>query len=211
MRLPYAPNTPPPASTDPETHAIYTRISSRRHPRPLIPLDLTLLHSPPVADGYNAFVGALRTKTIFPASLLELAICRIAVLNSAVYEWDIHAAIAVKEGIPKHVLEFARFKTPDEVENHAFADHPTDQQDSHSPDLTPAQIVTLWYTDELTRKVKVQDPTFEKLKSLFNEREIVELTTTIAGYNCVSRILVGLDVGENNGKEMKNLEELYGK
>ena len=86
MRLPYAPSSPPASSPSSVTDT-YSRIAARRHPRALIPLDLTLLHSPPVADGYNAFVGALRTQTVVPQSLLELAICRVAILTDAVYEW----------------------------------------------------------------------------------------------------------------------------
>ena len=67
----------------------------------------------------------------------------------------------------------------------------------------------LVYTDQMTKAVKVDDEVFAQLKTVgFNDREIVELTTGIAGYNCVSRFLVALDVGENNDKEMKSVEEL---
>jgi alkylhydroperoxidase family enzyme len=74
----------------------------------LIPLDLTLLHAPPLADGYNSFVGALRTKTIIDSSLLELSISRVAVLNQAVYEWNIHAPLAIKAGIQHAELNEAQ-------------------------------------------------------------------------------------------------------
>ncbi|OGM46858.1 hypothetical protein ABOM_005036 [Aspergillus bombycis] len=96
MRLPYAPQSPEGLSAD--TQEIYSRIAARRTPRPLIPLDLTLLHAPQVADGYNSFVGALRSKTILHADFLELSISRIAVLNKAVYEWNIHAPLALTPG-----------------------------------------------------------------------------------------------------------------
>lgn len=85
MRLPYVPD-PPPTST-PEEQAIVSRIQARRAPRPLQALDLTLLHSPPVADGWNAFLGAVRTRTSIPADARELAISRVAVVNRAWYEW----------------------------------------------------------------------------------------------------------------------------
>lgn len=51
----------------------------------------------------------------------------------------------------------------------------------------------------MTRNVRVADETFDLLKSLFSEREVVEITATVACYNCVSRFLVALDVGEKNG------------
>jgi len=88
MRLQYASREPDPS--DIETVEVYQRITARCLPRPLIPLDLTLLHAPPVAYGYNNFIGALRTKTVITPSLLELSICRIDHLNGAVYEWNIH-------------------------------------------------------------------------------------------------------------------------
>jgi alkylhydroperoxidase family enzyme len=106
MRLPYAPSTAD--DQTPEVQEIYTCIAARRLPRPLIPLDLTLLHAPPLADGYNSFVGALRTKTIIDSSLLELSISRVAVLNQAVYEWNIHAPLAIKAGIQHAELNEAQ-------------------------------------------------------------------------------------------------------
>jgi len=101
MRVPYAPKEAP---TE-EARPVYERIAARRHPRPLIPLDLALLHNPAVADGWNSFIGAIRTKTTVPDTLKELAISRIAALNGAVHEWDIHAALAVKVGVSNDVIE----------------------------------------------------------------------------------------------------------
>ncbi|TGJ76617.1 hypothetical protein E0Z10_g10843 [Xylaria hypoxylon] len=57
----------------------------------------------------------------------------------------------------------------------------------------------LRYTDEMTRLVRVADETFDALRSVCDEREVVEITATVAAYNCVSRFLVALDVGERNG------------
>lgn len=75
--------------------------------------------------------------------------------------------------------------------------------------LTARQQAVLAYTDAMTESVTVSDDVFQQLvKAELSNREIVELTTTVAGYNCVSRILVALDVGENNSREMKSVEEL---
>jgi hypothetical protein len=46
------------------------------------------------------------------------------------------------------------------------------------------------------------------LKGWLGDREVVELTASVAAYNCVSRFLVALDVGECNGREMKKVEDL---
>ncbi|KAJ5120953.1 uncharacterized protein N7515_010341 [Penicillium bovifimosum] len=199
MRLPYAPSTPP-ADAPTETTDIYARIAERRHPRPLIPLDLSLLHSPPVADGWNSFIGAIRSRTLVDSGVMELAVCRVAVLNNAIYEWNAHAPLALKGGISPDQLKAVR-SLPSTAEG--------DIAELESSALTPRQRAVLRYTDQMTRTITVQDAVFAELKSVgYDDREIVELTTGIAGYNCVSRFLVALDVGENNAREMKSVDEL---
>ncbi|KAJ5741448.1 Carboxymuconolactone decarboxylase [Penicillium manginii] len=201
MRLPYAPQTPGASNT--ETLEIYNRIAARRIPRPLVPLDLTLLHAPPVADGYNSFIGSLRSKTILDPALLELSISRIAVLNNAVYEWNIHAPLALKAGLKAPALQNVRslplFCQATEANIHAWK----------KSCLTAREQAVLAYTDAMTESVNVSNEVFQQLiNTELSNREIVELTATIAGYNCVSRILVALDVGENNAREMNSVAEL---
>lgn len=59
----------------------------------------------------------------------------------------------------------------------------------------------LAYTDAMTLDVRVPDAVFEKLKEAgFSDKEVVEITATVAAYNCVSRFLVALDVGERNAQ-----------
>ena len=53
----------------------------------------------------------------------------------------------------------------------------------------------------MTLDVTVPDDIFKNLKTHFTDKEIIEITATIAAYNCVSRFLVALDVGECNGKD----------
>jgi hypothetical protein len=43
---------------------------------------------------------------------------------------------------------------------------------------------------------------------VLGDREVVELTATVAAYNCVSRFLVALDVGECNGTAMKAVRDM---
>jgi alkylhydroperoxidase family enzyme len=52
----------------------------------------------------------------------------------------------------------------------------------------------------MTLDVRVPDEVFTRLKKQFSEKEVVEITATIAAYNCVSRFLVALDVGERNAQ-----------
>ncbi|KAI1748014.1 AhpD-like protein [Xylaria castorea] len=190
MRIPYVPNPPP--TTSEEESAIVSRIVARRAPRPLQPLDLALLHSPPVADGWNAFLGAVRTRTSLAASLRELAICRVAVCNSAWYEWGHHAPLAAAAGLGPAAL--------DVVKRTDLAHVTARERDEAGKDgLGEKEWAVLRYADQMTRLVRVDEETFENLRRLCDEREVVEVTATVAAYNCVSRFLVALDVGERNG------------
>ena len=72
--------------------------------------------------------------------------------------------------------------------------------------LDERQVAVLRYTDAMTVGCRVPDEVFAEVKRLSNEREVVEITATVAAYNCVSRFLVALDVGEMNGKEVGGQE-----
>jgi isovaleryl-CoA dehydrogenase len=195
MRVPYAPSTAPTEGAKP----VYERIAERRKPRPLIPLDLALLHNPSVADGWNSFIGAIRTKTSVPAGLQELAISRVAVLNKAVHEWDVHAALALKAGVSKETMQLV-LDTP--VTGRGW------RRDENLEGLKEEEEAVILYTDQMTVGVEVEDGVAEKLKTLLSDTQVVELTAVVAAYNCVSRFLVALDVGECNGRGMKGVEEL---
>jgi len=76
--------------------------------------------------------------------------------------------------------------------------------------FTPQQRAVLAYADFMTLAIAVPDDVFAALSlpeaeggAGLNDRQVVELTATVAAYNCVSRFLVALDVGENNGREMR--------
>ncbi|OWY53457.1 4-carboxymuconolactone decarboxylase-like protein [Alternaria alternata] len=185
MRLPYVPD--PPNFTSEEDKAVEQRVRQRRGEKGLIALDRTLLHAPPVADGWNSFLGFIRTKTSLQTAIRETAICRVAVLNKAWYEWESHSPI----------LESATDVTQDQVRAvlESAAREPLDEI------LGPRLSAVLAYTDAMTLDVRVPDAVFEKLKEAgFSDKEVVEITATIAAYNCVSRFLVALDVGERNAQ-----------
>lgn len=185
MRLPYVPD-PPPTNT-PDEARILSNVQARRAPNPLLPLDLALLHSFPVADGWNSFIGAIRTRTSLSTITRELAICRVAVVNGALFEWEQHAPLLSEGGLSEEALK---------IVGDAGADF---EEGSCGGVLNSEQRAVLRYTDAMTKNVSVPDGVFEELKGCFGEKEVVEITATVAAYNCVSRFLVALDVGEKNG------------
>lgn len=151
------------------------RVRARRGGE-LRPLDRMLLHSPPVADGWNHLLGAIRQRTDLPDDVRELVILRVAALNEADYEWDAHEPVARECGLGDADLAAVR-----DVAGGANG-------------LSPAHRAALDFTDAVTRDVRVPDEVFERLRACFDERQVVELTATAATYNLVSRFLVALEV-----------------
>ncbi|KAI2625582.1 AhpD-like protein [Hypoxylon sp. NC1633] len=201
MRIPYAP-TNPPLPPDSEESQIRSRIAARRHPRPLQALDLALLHAPPVADGWNAFLGAVRQRTTLDPRLRELAICRVAVCNRAWYEWAHHAPLAAAAGVSVGglgVVRRERLVGGDGGEEGDGDEEERARKQAAEVGLGDKEWAVLRFADEMTRNVQVSDAVFEALRRVCGEREVVEVTATVAAYNCVSRFLVALDVGERNG------------
>jgi len=144
----------------------------------LTPLDDMLLHSEPLADGWNTLMGAVRSRFELSAGLRELAICRVAVLNDAAYEWRAHAPLLQQAGFSDDQLAALRAGGDTSV-------------------LDAEQRATLAYTDAMTRDVRVPAALFAEVLGLLGERATVELTATVASYNMVSRFLVALEVGED--------------
>jgi alkylhydroperoxidase family enzyme len=145
----------------------------------LIHLDRLLLHSPPLAAAWNVYLGAIRTQTSLPPRLREIAMCGVAVLNGAEYEFFHHAPVFLKAG-----------GTPAQVEALRDVARAVD-----SALFDAAERSTLRLTLEMTRDVRVADATFAAARSaLPTEQALVELVATIATYNMVSRFLVALGV-----------------
>jgi alkylhydroperoxidase family enzyme len=57
-----------------------------------------LLHSPALAAGWNAYLGAVRNQLSLDPLLRELAMCAVASLNGAEYEFIHHAPVFVAAG-----------------------------------------------------------------------------------------------------------------
>lgn len=146
----------------------------------LLELDRLLLHSPTLAQGWNAHLKAVRTQLTVPAHLRELAICTIAVLNGAEYEFVSHLPDFMQAGGSAEQIAAIR-----DVEA-ALRDEQV---------FSTAERATIHLAQEMTRNVKVCDATFDALAAaLDNTRQVVELVGIIATYNMVSRFLVALEL-----------------
>lgn len=158
---------------------IVARIRARRGGR-LLNLDRVLLHSPAYARGWNGFLGAVRNELSLPPQLRELAICGVAVLNGAEYEFRHHLPEFIKAGGTEAQAEALR----------GFAG-----ADGDGGLFNAAERAVIRLTLEMTRDVQVSDSTFAAVKAaLADAQQVVELVGVIAAYNMVSRFLVALGV-----------------
>ncbi|SDC56978.1 alkylhydroperoxidase AhpD family core domain-containing protein [Geodermatophilus telluris] len=149
----------------------------------LTTLDRLLLHSPPVAEGWNALLGALRGATTLPADLRELVVLRVAVLNAAEFEWTSHEPIARRAGLTDLHLRVLR-----------AADATAE------PVWSPVQAAVLAFTDASTRDVAVPEAVLARVREHLDDRQVVELAVLVGGYGMVSRFLVALGVPPSDGE-----------
>lgn len=164
-RLPYADPTLP----EHAEAAAHIRASRRS----IGHLHRMLLHAPPIAAGWITMFDAIRFNATLPGKLRELVILRIAAINGAPYEWNAHAPIGLEEGMTQAQLD----AVPDWETATVF---------------DPEERAALAYCDAMTRQVHVPDDVVAAVRALLPPRQVVELTATIAGYNCVSRVLEAL-------------------
>jgi alkylhydroperoxidase family enzyme len=146
----------------------------------LLNLDRMLLNSPAFAVGWNTFLGAVRNALTLDPKLRELAICAVAVINRAEYEWLQHAPEFLVAGGTQEQLESLR-----DVE-------------AASWDMTnfgAVERAVLELSLEMSREVQVSDECFERVRQrLGSTQQVVELVGVIASYNMVSRFLEALRV-----------------
>lgn len=130
---------------------------------------------PQIGRRFLQLGNAILFKGILPPHLRELAILRVGLINKANYEWTQHVPIALRAGVRQAQIE----ALPDWRKSTEFSD---------------MEKAVLVYTDEETMNIRVSDETFNDVRKYFSEEAVVELTTTIAYYGMVCRILEALQI-----------------
>ncbi|MFP6561961.1 carboxymuconolactone decarboxylase family protein [Paraburkholderia sp. B3] len=149
---------------------------ARRPNGELIGIDRVLLKSVPLATGWNELLRRVRADFSLELEYLELVMLRVAVLNGADFEWNVHYPAYLAAGGTREKTEALKAA---HVEHAAFNVH---------------EIALIKLTDQSTRNVAVEVAVIEELKRLFGESKTVEAVATVAAYNMVSRFLVALAV-----------------
>ena len=147
-----------------------------------INLDLALLWSEPLARGWNAYVGAVRREFVVSPRLKEIAICTVARITGADYEFTHHWPEYVKAG-GNDALKPRIMDVDSAATDTAFSND---------------ERLAIRYATIMTRDVRVPASLFKLMQERFPPTELVELTAAIATYNMVARILVALEVEEES-------------
>ncbi len=168
--------TPVAPGTRPELAAIEAGITAERGRVSL--LYQVLLNSPPLAQGWEQLLTAVRNRSSVPADLREMVILRVAVLNRAPYEFDAHVPHALKEGMVQEKIDALR--NPQAASDKAFT-----EKERH----------VLALTDTMTRDIEVPDAVFDAAKAHFSDQQMTDLVATVAAYNMVSRFLTAFKIG----------------
>jgi alkylhydroperoxidase family enzyme len=146
----------------------------------LLNLDRMLLHSPAFAKGWNAFLREVRIGLELPPKLRELAMCVVAVLNGAEYEFHHHAPEFLRAGGTEQQVKAMR--DPEAATGNSIL-------------FDEKERAVILLTLDMTRDVAVRDATFSAVRAaLGNDQLVVELVGVIATYNMVSRFLVALQI-----------------
>ncbi len=162
-----------------EPKALVEAVRQRRGGE-LSELDRLLLHSPALTEGWNFYLGVVRTRLAISPKLRELAMCGVAVINRADYEFEGHLPLFLQHG-----------GTPEQGK--AIRNIESAMNDQKLFDAV--ERATLRLTYEMTRNVQVSDATFsEATRAVGSTKDVVELIGVIATYNMVSRFLVALEL-----------------
>ena len=146
----------------------------------LLNLDRMLLHSPPLAGGWNSLLRAVRSELEVAPRLRELAICAVAILNGADYEYRQHSPLFLEAGGTASQLD-------------ALTGIREAGADASVFDTRECAVIEL--AVEMTQTVRVESATLAAVQAaLENDRQVVEIVAVIATYNMVSRFLVALGV-----------------
>jgi len=165
-----------PALAPRDTELVQT-IESRRGGA-LLNLDRMLLWSEPLARGWNVYLRALRQELALSPVLRELAICVVAKITRAEYEYHHHAPELKKAGASD--AQLGALEDPDGA--------------SASELFNGLQQAVIRFAIASTREVRIPNVVFDSLKQQMSETELVELVAVTAAYNMVARFLVALQV-----------------
>ena len=135
-----------------------------------------LLRSPVMAERMFKLLDYLRFNTTVPRRLNEFAILIQSRMWTSQVEWYAHYPLATKAGLSESVaLDLKQGRRP--------------------ASMQPDEVAVYDYCMELSTKHAVSDATFERLRKIFTEQQIVDLTTVSGTYVTLAMLLSAAEQG----------------
>jgi alkylhydroperoxidase family enzyme len=167
----------PPDCSEPA--AIVDAIRARRGGK-LLNLDRTLLLSETLASAWNEYLGAIRNGLSVDPKLREIAICSVAILNGAEYEFQQHEPEFRRAGGTAMAAQRLR---------------ELDTATAYPEIFNAAERAVIALSRRMTTNIDVDDETWQQFKTALPNPQIqVEIIGIIATYNMVSRFLVACQI-----------------
>jgi 4-carboxymuconolactone decarboxylase len=134
---------------------------------------LALMHSPELADRYQALGEQIRFNASVPFKLVELAVLVVARHYTAQFEWYAHRKHATNAGL-----------------NPAIADAIAEGKPPTGMDADETAIYN--FASTLIAKGSVSDAEFAAVESKFGQRGVADILGTI-GYYCAVALMLNVD------------------
>ncbi len=128
----------------------------------------TLAHNPAMFQGFLALDGALKTVELDP-KLRELAYLKASQVNGCDYCRHYHARLGRKAGLTDAQVSGIDLSEP-------------------GADYDELQWDVLRFADQVTRRAQADAELIDRLKQHLSDRQLVELTITVALANFTNRI-----------------------
>jgi alkylhydroperoxidase family enzyme len=178
-RIPY----PDPASVPPEMDALLRQIP--RHG----PVDM-LSHTPALGRLFLMQGQALITSIELSARHREIIILTVAALTECDYEFTQHVPISEAAGVDSPTREAIR------------------AGEFTSADLSEDDRALIAFIKEIAERPRASDQTFQRIRPLFADREIVEIIQIVGAYWSFARLCTTLDIEIQEAADLRSAQAL---
>jgi 4-carboxymuconolactone decarboxylase len=158
----------------PEQARVYSKVVAGPRGEVVGPLRAAL-HSPELADRWQAFGEQLRYRTSLPHKLNELAVIMTGRHWNSSMEWAIHAGIARRAGLSEALIEAVQACAPPVFDE-------------------PDEAIVYEYTRETLQCGDVSESAYQAAFHRFGAIGVVELTALIGYYSLVAMTVNSHDV-----------------
>jgi 4-carboxymuconolactone decarboxylase len=140
------------------------------------------LYSPKLADYSNSLSQYLRFETGFSGRIRELAILVTAREMDSQFEWAAHEAEALKEGLPREIVDVV--KNRKKIEG-----------------MPETDAIIIQFGREMFGKKKVESETFARALKIFSPKQLVDLVHLMTNYQGTASMLTAFDAQLDPGQE----------